>query len=106
MATDFSKVNHTKVLLSTAEERCRAIYDKHRGRIYSLAFWMTNNKSAAERLASRTFLRSFASGPVCADQIDQAFVAEVRDLIPMDAPHPGAALEAVSKIRHTSIDRT
>ena len=58
-----------------------AIYGEHCHRIYSLAFWMTDNELTAEQLSSNTFLRAFAlSAEPKTEQIDQAFLAEVREL--------------------------
>ena len=58
-----------------------AIYGEHCHRIYSLAFWMTDNELAAEQLSTNTFLRAFASSAEPkTDQIDQALLAEIREL--------------------------
>lgn len=58
-----------------------AIYGEHCHRIYSLAFWMTDNELTAEQLSSNTFLRAFASSEdPKTEQIDQAFLAEIREL--------------------------
>lgn len=58
-----------------------AIYGEHCHRIYSLAFWMTDNELTAEQLSSNTFLRAFASSSEPkTEQIDQAFLAEIREL--------------------------
>jgi RNA polymerase sigma-70 factor, ECF subfamily len=58
-----------------------AIYGEHCHRIYSLAFWMTDNELTAEQLSSNTFLRAFASSSKPrTEQIDQAFLAEIREI--------------------------
>jgi RNA polymerase sigma-70 factor (ECF subfamily) len=58
-----------------------AIYGEHCHRIYSLAFWMTDNELTAEQLSSNTFLRAFASTTEPKTElIDQAFLAEIREL--------------------------
>ena len=58
-----------------------AIYGEHCHRIYSLAFWMTDNEMTAEQLSSNTFLRAFASSSKPrTEQIDQAFLAEIREI--------------------------
>src|SRR5579871_203643 len=58
-----------------------AIYGEHCHRIYSLAFWMTDNELTAEQLSTNTFLRAFAlSAEPKTEQIDQAFLAEIREL--------------------------
>ena len=50
-------------ILATRENRTAnydAIYGEHCHRIYSLAFWMTDNELTAEQLSCNTFLRAFA----------------------------------------------
>ena len=115
MATGFSKgIDGTRFLRPTVDapsraiydKECREIYRKQCRRIYSLAYWMTNNRSAAQRLALRTFLRAFTlGGCVGTEQIDQAFLVEVHGLIPMDAPLPETLSEAAPEKRHRSIRR-
>jgi RNA polymerase sigma-70 factor, ECF subfamily len=66
--------------------RYSAIYKQHCHRIYSLAFWMTDNELVAEQLAQQTFLRCFAlSADPRTEQLDQAFLAEVRESTPVGA---------------------
>src|SRR6476660_5101274 len=72
-------------LLAPAVENRRAKYDEiygeHCHRIYSLAFWMTDNELTAEQLSTNTFLRAFASSAEPkTEHIDQAFLAEIREL--------------------------
>jgi RNA polymerase sigma-70 factor (ECF subfamily) len=70
--------------IGTQKARYCEIYSEHCHRIYSLAFWMTDHELLAEQLAANTFLRAFArsSNPE-REQIDQAFLAEVRELTPV-----------------------
>jgi RNA polymerase sigma-70 factor (ECF subfamily) len=71
-------------ILAAVENRAvkyDAVYGEHCHRIYSLAFWMTDNELTAEQLSSNTFLRAFASSAEPqTEQIDQAFLAEIREL--------------------------
>jgi RNA polymerase sigma-70 factor, ECF subfamily len=61
--------------------RYNEIYKENCDRIYSLAFWMTDNELAAEELSANTFLRAFAVAKQPArDQIDRAFLAEIREI--------------------------
>jgi RNA polymerase sigma-70 factor, ECF subfamily len=88
MASSFpGAINHAGVLVpaaKTQKTRYSKIYEEHRHRIYSLAFWMTDHELAAEQLAANTFLRAFAlTGSPKAEQIDQALLAEVRELAPL-----------------------
>ena len=60
------------------------IYSQNCHRIYSLAFWMTDNELTAEQLSASVFLRAFAatSSPTV-EQIDQALLAEIREITPV-----------------------
>jgi len=109
MATSFPQVgSRTSLLLSAAEgqKERRRVYEKHCHRIYSLAFWMTDHEIAAERLASRTFLRAFTSGTrTSRGQIDQAFVAEVRELTSVETLTLDVALAPGSKSIYGNMKR-
>jgi RNA polymerase sigma-70 factor (ECF subfamily) len=109
MATTFPQVSsRTSISLSTEKlkERYARVYDKHRHRIYCLAFWMTDSEIAAERLASRTFLRAFdCGGGIRTEQVDQAFVAEVRELTPLDTLTLDLAVAPVSKSIYGNMKR-
>jgi RNA polymerase sigma-70 factor (ECF subfamily) len=66
--------------ISTRTVEYDEIYQSNCHRIYSLAFWMTGNELTAEQLSTNTFLRAFASATdPTADQIDRAFLTEVRE---------------------------
>ncbi len=84
MASSFPDAMNRAGILTPAREnrnvRYSRIYNQHCHRIYSLAFWLTDNELLASELASGTFLRAFsAPGAPGAEQIDDAFLAEVRD---------------------------
>ncbi len=62
----------------------RRIYDANRNRVYSFAFWMTDNELAAEEVAAATFRRAFAqSAAPSSELIDRMLLAEVRELMPV-----------------------
>jgi len=88
MASSFQGVIENAGFLNPAVRKQKAeysqIYSEHCHRIYSLAFWMTDHELAAEHLAAHTFLRAFAgASQPQAEHIDQAFLAEVRELTPL-----------------------
>jgi len=90
MASTFQGIfENAGTLVSAAETQTAAyhkIYQQHCHRIYSLAFYMTDNELVAEQLATNTFLRAFASTtPPGHDQIDQSFLTEVREIMPVGA---------------------
>ena len=62
----------------------KAVFEEHRHRIYSLAFWMTDNEMTAEEISSRVFLRAFHQpGTPTAETIDNSLVYELRELTPI-----------------------
>jgi RNA polymerase sigma-70 factor, ECF subfamily len=72
------------VLSEPRVEGRREIYEQNRHRVYSLAFWMTDNELAAEALTVQTFSRAFAAGQeLTAYEIDRALVSELRSLLPL-----------------------
>jgi RNA polymerase sigma-70 factor, ECF subfamily len=87
MANGFSEaIRQTGVAASAAKRKTLygKTYNEHGHRIYSLAFWMTDHELAAEQLAANTFLRAFSAHDAPrAEQIDLAFLAEVRELMPL-----------------------
>jgi RNA polymerase sigma-70 factor, ECF subfamily len=90
MASSFPGViRHAGVLAPVAESKRKfyhTFYNQHCHRIYSLAFWMTDNELVAEQLAQHTFLRAFALNSYPrTENLDEAFLAEVRELTPVGA---------------------
>jgi RNA polymerase sigma-70 factor, ECF subfamily len=60
------------------------IYERNRHRVYSLAFWMSDNELAAEQLMTQTFCRAFAAGEMpTVDDIDRALIRELREYMPI-----------------------
>lgn len=78
-----SAINSLTAYIPAVESNPRysEIYEANCHKIYSLAFWMTDNELAAEELSSNTFLRAFANvAEPTTEQIDRAFLAEIREL--------------------------
>ena len=87
MSSNLGVMSNLGILVPAVESRTTEysqIYNENCHRIYSLAFWMTDNELTAEQLAANVFLRAFAfnTNPKT-EQIDQAFLAEVRELAPV-----------------------
>jgi DNA-directed RNA polymerase specialized sigma24 family protein len=60
------------------------IYDKNRHRLYSLAFWMTDNELAAAELLETVFRRAFArSAEPDPEFLDRTLINEIRELMPL-----------------------
>jgi RNA polymerase sigma-70 factor (ECF subfamily) len=82
------------------------IYNENCHRIYSLAFWMTDNELTAEQLSANTFLRAFATADQpAADHIDRAFLAEVRELFPVGPLTLECAVSSETRSIHGNVKR-
>ena len=61
-------------------DQYEAIYEANRDRIYSLAFWMSDNELAAEETLGRVFLRAFSmTDAPSAEMLDRSLLRELRD---------------------------
>jgi len=70
--------------LEARAESYEEAFEGNRHRVYSLAFWMTDNELAAEELTISTFCRAFGLNPnPDAESVDRALVAELRELMPI-----------------------
>ena len=88
MASIFPNAINRAGILSSARERTNIryskVYEQYSQRIYSLAFWMTDNELVASELASGTFLRAFSNPEnPGTEEIDKAFLTEVRHYTPV-----------------------
>ncbi len=88
MASSFPEaIRHAGIFVPAREDRKTGyskIYQQNCHRVYSLAFWITDNELAADQLAANTFLRAFAGArSPGTEEVDQAFLAEVRQLTPL-----------------------
>jgi RNA polymerase sigma-70 factor (ECF subfamily) len=63
----------------------KAVFEEHRHRVYSLAFWMTDNEMTAEEISTRTFLRAFhgLEQEITAQAVDAALLRELREHSPI-----------------------
>ncbi len=82
--------------------RYERVYEQNRHRVYALAFWMTDHELAAKELMRLSFLRAFADGrQLTPESIDGAFIAEVRELMPLGLltleSGPSSAVENVRR---------
>jgi len=65
-------------------EQLKATYEENKHRIYSLAFWMTDNELEAEELSGNAFQRAFSvTSTPSAEQIDSALITELRESRPI-----------------------
>ena|ERR1700761_7159795 len=82
------------------------IYSEHCHRIYSLAFWMTDNELAAEQLSGNVFLRAFASSDAPkTEQIDLALLAEIREMTVIGTLTLNSSVSAETKSVYGNVKR-
>ena len=65
----------------------KALFEESRHKIYSIAFWMTDNEVTAEDVSStvftRTFSRDIASPEALVASLDANLIAALRELMPI-----------------------
>lgn len=78
------------------------LYEANQHRIYTLAFWMTDNELEAEQLMKTCFQRAFSSAEPNAETIDRALVSELRKTQPLG----GLTLQCAATTRKHSVRRS
>ena|SRR5205085_11447854 len=75
---------YVQAISQRSQADLKNIYEENRHRIYSLAFWMTDNEITAEEVSARVFCRAFASqGKLNVEAIDKYLISELRELAPV-----------------------
>ncbi|HLI62172.1 MAG TPA: sigma factor-like helix-turn-helix DNA-binding protein [Terriglobales bacterium] len=83
-ATNLNFAECLPAVVPSRKHSPRKFYERNRHRIYSLAFWMTDNELAAEELMKRSFCRAFAQNEdPDRDDVDRALIAELREFLPL-----------------------
>jgi RNA polymerase sigma-70 factor, ECF subfamily len=73
-----------EVTAAVPVETFQRIFEENRHRIYSLAFWMSDNELTAEEISTRVFCRAFsAAAQPSTDQIDASLLKELREIMPI-----------------------
>jgi len=97
---------YVSVVESQAATPYNEIYNENCHRIYSLAFWMTDNELAAEQLSANVFLRAFATvNQPTQDHIDRALLAEVREFVPVGSLTLNCAVSPEIQSVHGNVKR-
>lgn len=93
----------------STEQAQRDIYDSHRHRIFSLAYYMTANEIEAEQILTQTFVHVFSATPrPNTNTIDSALMGQLRSrfkLAPPEEVSPFASPgEIGGNIRRTDLE--
>jgi len=93
------------VLAQSSVLSSRETYEQNRHRVYSLAFWMTDNELAAEELTMQAFCRAFrCSAEPSADDIDVALLTELRPYFNLENVTLNCApCDRVLSVRHNTL---
>jgi len=90
----FERENAPETVLSQAarqscEQEQRDVYESHRHRTFSLAFYMTGNEIEAEEILTTTFVRAFEQSPKPDGfAVDSALVTELNARFPLQKEEP------------------
>jgi len=109
MSSSLGVLSNLGILVPAAERRTAeysTVYNEHCHRIYSLAFWMTDNELTAEQLSANVFLRAFSgNASPRTEQIDQAFLAEIREITTLGTLTLNCAVAPESRSVYGNIKR-
>ncbi|HEX3472415.1 MAG TPA: sigma-70 family RNA polymerase sigma factor [Silvibacterium sp.] len=105
------KIVATCQMKQQATDVQRDVYDSHRHRVFSLAFYMTGNELEAEEILTRTFVRAFrAVDEPQSQHVDAALIQELCQRFPLDQNEPSASfrseLSAGSNLGGQNVRRT
>lgn len=75
----------------TLQARQRDIYESHRHRAFSVAYYMTGNELEAEQILANTFVTAFrAAEEPSGQQVDAALVEQLQQRFPLRSDSPAA----------------
>jgi RNA polymerase sigma-70 factor (ECF subfamily) len=90
----------------SCEQQQRDVYESHRHRAFSLAFYMTGNEIEAEEILTTTFVRAFQqSEQPDAFAIDSALLGELGQRFPLHQEEPSAVVTPGIGLSHRNVRR-
>jgi DNA-directed RNA polymerase specialized sigma24 family protein len=97
----------TEGIQRNLQQTQRDIFDSHRHRAFSLAFYMTGNEVEAEQILTTTFIRAFqTAAEPDAGIVDCALVSELRSRFPLGQPEPAACPSVNDGLANRRVRRT
>ena len=99
------------VLSQAAKQSCeqeqRDVYESHRHRTFSLAFYMTGNEIEAEEILTTTFVHAFQKDEKPdAFAVDSALVAELGARFPLEKEEPSPAVATGGALANRNVRRS
>jgi RNA polymerase sigma-70 factor (ECF subfamily) len=99
-------VTVTKAARQSVQERQRDIFESHRHRAFSLAFYMTGSELEAEEILARTFIHAFRkSAEPDSFGVDSALIREFRQRFCLSEEQSFATTSEDSELRGENINR-
>jgi RNA polymerase sigma-70 factor (ECF subfamily) len=96
----------SRAATQSCEQQQRDVYESHRHRAFSLAFYMTGNEIEAEEILATTFVRAFQqSEQPDAFAIDSALLGELGHRFPLRKEEPAAVVTPGSGLSHRNVRR-
>jgi RNA polymerase sigma-70 factor (ECF subfamily) len=86
-------VSVTEAAKRSVEQRQRDVFESHRHRAFSLAFYMTGSEIEAEEILAKTFVRAFRKDPEPDGfQVDSSLVRELAKRFSLCQEQPAAVI--------------
>ena len=106
---DFSAESNL-VISQAAKQSCeqqqRDVYESHRHRTFSVAFYMTGNEMEAEEILATTFIRAFQQNEQPDGfAVDSALVSELSERFPLQREEPAAVVSQGPGLSHRNVRR-
>lgn len=90
----------------SCEQRQRDVYESHRHRTFSLAFYMTGNEIEAEEILATTFIQAFQQNEdPDAFAVDSALIGELSERFPLRQEEPAAVVSQGLGLSHRNVRR-
>jgi RNA polymerase sigma-70 factor, ECF subfamily len=88
------------------EQQQRDVYESHRHRAFSLAFYMTGNEIEAEEILATTFIRAFQQNELPDGfAVDSALIGELSQRFPLKKEEPAAVITPGAGLSHRNVRR-
>ena len=96
----------TRSARQSCEQQQRDVYESHRHRTFSLAFYMTGNEIEAEEILTTTFIRAFQQDEQPDGfAVDSALVAELGSRFPLQKEEPAPAITPALGLGNRNVRR-
>ncbi len=90
----------------SVEQQQRDVYESHRHRTFSLAFYMTGNELEAEEILANTFITAFQKEErPDGFAVDSALVGELSERFPLKQEEPAAVVSAGPGLSQRNVHR-